>query len=99
MTVTEDSCDKKDEITIDIVSDLYTHGDQQVVGYSDIIGTITKEDNNNNEDEIEIAVSESQPHHNDRQFESYPNSDSGGEKCHSVQHNQFLMRILTGKLT
>ena len=53
---------------------MYTHGDQQVVGYSDIIGTITKEDNNNKEDEIEIAVCESQPHHNDWQFESYPNS-------------------------
>ena len=44
-TVTKDNSDKEDEITIGIVSDSHSHGDQQLVGYSDFIGTVTEEDN------------------------------------------------------
>ena len=62
-TVTKDNSDKEDEMTIGIVSESYPHGDQQLVGYSDIIGRVTETDNSDEEDETEIAVSESQPPH------------------------------------
>ena len=39
------------------------------------VGTVT-EDISHEEDEMEIAVSESQPPHGDRQLVSYPNSES-----------------------
>ena len=66
-TVTEDNSDKEDEITIEIVSDLHHHGDQQLVGYSDIIGTVTEEDNSDVEDEMEIhAYVDSNSFHGNR---------------------------------
>ena len=38
--------------------DSHPHGDWQLVGYSDIIGTVTKDDDSDEKDEMEIAVSE-----------------------------------------
>ena len=70
---------------IGIVSDSHLNGDQQLVGYSDIIGTVTEEDNSDEKDEMEIAVSESQPPHSDRQLVSYSDSDSSGEYCNYKQ--------------
>ena len=49
------------------------------MGYSDIIGTVTEEDNNVEEDEMEIALSEMQTSHGARQFVRYPDSDSEEE--------------------
>ena len=43
-TVTKDNSDKEDEIARGIVSDSHPHGDQELVGYSDIIGTVTEEE-------------------------------------------------------
>ena len=83
--VIEGNSDQEDEMTIDIVSDLHSHSDQQLVGYSDVIGTVTEEDNSDEEYEMETAVSESQPPHDDRQLVSYPDSDSGEEPCNSKQ--------------
>ena len=42
--------DKEDEMTVVIVSDSHPHGDQRHVGYSDIIGTVTEEDNSDEND-------------------------------------------------
>ena len=69
-TLTKDNSDEKDKITTGIVSDLYLHGDQQLVCYGHIIGTVTEEDNSDEKDEMEIAVSESQPSYGDRQLVS-----------------------------
>ena len=62
------------------------HGDQLLVGYSDIIGTVTEEDNSDKEDEMEIAVSESQPPHVDRKIAT--------ESLAILSNNQFLKRTL-----
>ena len=62
-TVTNDNSDTEDEMTIGIVSDLYPHGDQQLVCYCDIVGTVIEEDNSDEKGETEIAVSESRPPH------------------------------------
>ena len=80
-TVTEGNSDEKDEMAIGKVRDSHPHDDQQLVGYSDIIGTVTEEDNSDEEDEMEVAVSESQPPHGDQQLVSYADSDSDGESC------------------
>ena len=53
-------------MTIGIVSDSHPNVDQQLVGYSDVVGTVTEEDNSDKEDEMEIAVGESQLPHGDR---------------------------------
>ena len=50
--------DKEDEMTVVIVSDSHPHGDQQHVGYSDIIGTVTEEDNSDENDWTKIEASE-----------------------------------------
>ena len=83
--VIKGNSDKEDEMAIDTVSDLHSHSDQQLVGYTDVVGTVTEEDNSDEEYEIETAMSESQPLHDDRQLVSYPDSDSGGEPCNSKQ--------------
>ena len=70
-TVTEDNSDEKNVMKMDTVSDSRPHSDQQLIGYSDIIGGVTEEDNSDEEDEIEIAMCESQPPHSDRQLLSY----------------------------
>ena len=62
------------------------HGDQLLVGYSDIIGTVTEEDNSDKEDEMEIAVSESQPPYVDRKIAT--------ESLAILSNNQFLKRTL-----
>ena len=62
-TVTKDNSDTEDEMTIGILSDLYPHGDQQLLRYCDIIVRVIEEDNSDEKDESEIAVSESQPPH------------------------------------
>ena len=56
-SITEDNSDKEDEMTIDIVNDSHTHGYQELVDFSYIIGTVIEEDNSDKEDEMEIAVS------------------------------------------
>ena len=66
-TFTEDNSSEEDENAIDIVSDSHPHGDQQLVGYSNVIRIVTKEDNSDEEDEMEIAASESQSPHGKRQ--------------------------------
>ena len=81
--VTEDNSDKDDEMLIDMVTDSHLHGDQKLVGYSDIIGTVTKRSNTDEEDEMEIPASELQPPHDDRQLVSYLDSDSNREPCSS----------------
>ena len=43
--VTEDNSNKEEEMKIGIVSGSHPHGDRHLVGYSDIIGTVTEEDN------------------------------------------------------
>ena len=96
-TVTKDNSEEEDEMTIAIVSDSHPHGDQQLVGYSDIISTVIEEENSDEEDEMEIAVSELQPSHGDRILVSYPDSDSDGESCNSRQqpllHKDFDKEI------
>ena len=57
-TITEDNNDKRDEITTVIVSDSHPHGDQKLVVYSDITGTVTEEDYRDEEGEMGTAVSE-----------------------------------------
>ena len=96
-TVTKDNSEEEDEMTIAIVSDSHPHGDQQLVGYSDIISTVIEEENSDEEDEMEIAVSELQPSHGDRILVSYPDSDSDGEPCNSRQQPP-LHKVLTRKL-
>ena len=81
--VTEDNSDKDDEMLIDMVTDSHLHVDQKLVGYSDIIGTVTKRSNTDEEDEMEIPASELQPPHDDRQLVSYLDSDSNREPCSS----------------
>ena len=49
--------DKEDELAVVIVSDSHPHSDQQHVGCSDFIGTVTVEDNSDEKDETKIAVS------------------------------------------
>ena len=58
-TNTEDNTDEVDEMTISRVSDSNPHRNQQLVGYNDIIGIVTEEDNSEEDDEMEIAVIES----------------------------------------
>ena len=87
ITFTEDNSDKEHEMTIGRVSAWHLHDDQQIVGYSDIIGRVTEEDNSDEEDEMEISVSESQPPHGDQQLVNYPDSDSNGEPCNSKQQS------------
>ena len=70
-----------------VVSDSHSHGDQQLIGYSDFIGTVTEEDNSAKQDEMEISVSELQPPHGEQQLVSYPDSDSDGEPCNSKQQS------------
>ena len=70
-------------MTISTVSDSHPHDDQHFVSYSDIIETVTKEQNSDEEDEMETAVSESQPPHGDQPLVSYPDSDSDGQHCNS----------------
>ena len=72
-------------MTRDIMSDSHPHGDQQLVGYNDITGTVTQGDNSDKEDEMKIVLSESQPPHRDRQLLSYPESDSDGKPCNFKQ--------------
>ena len=88
-TVIDDNSDKEDQMAIGIVSELHPRGDQQLVGYSDIIETVTEENNSGRKDEIEIAVSESQSTNGDRQLVSYPDSDSDGEPCNSKEQPIF----------
>ena len=64
-TVSEDNSDGKDEMTIVIVSDSYPSVNLLLVSYSDIIGTVTEEDNSDEED-MEIVVSRSQSSHGGR---------------------------------
>ena len=45
------------------MSESHPHGKQQLVGYSDITVTVTKEEDTDKENGIEIAVSESQSCH------------------------------------
>ena len=66
IVIVEGNSDKEDEMTTGIVSDSHSHGDQQLGGYSDIIGTVTEEGNSDEEYEMETAVSESQPSHGAR---------------------------------
>ena len=61
----------------------HLHGDQQIVHYSDIIGTITGEDNSDGEDEMEIALSKSQPPCGDGKLLSYFDSDRDRKPCNS----------------
>ena len=70
---------------IDMVNDSHLHGDQKLVGYSDIIRTATEHSNTNKEDEMEIPASELQPPHDDRQLVSYFDSDSNRQPCSSKQ--------------
>ena len=58
-TNTEDNTDEVDEMTIGRVSDSNPHRNQQLVGYNDIIGIVTEEDNSEEDDKMEIAVIES----------------------------------------
>ena len=58
-TNTEDNTDEVDEMTIGRVSDSNPHRNQQLVGYNDIIGIVTEEDNSEEDAEMEIAVIES----------------------------------------
>ena len=58
-TVTRGNSNEEDQMTVGIVSHSHPHGDQKLVGYSGINGTVTKEGNNGKEDEMEIPVSES----------------------------------------
>ena len=74
-------------INIGIVSESHPHGDQQLVGYSDIIGRVNEKDDSDEEDETEIAVSEWPPPHGDWQRESCPDSNSDGEPCSSKQQS------------
>ena len=67
------------------MSESHPQGDQHLVGYSDIIGTVTKEDNSDEEYGVEVAVSELQPTHVDRQLLSCLGSDSDRESCNSKQ--------------
>ena len=67
------------------MSDSHHHGYQQLVGYSNIIGTVNEEDNNDEEDEMEVAVIELQHLHGDRQLVSCPDIDKYGEPCNSLQ--------------
>ena len=83
--VTEDNSDKDDEMIIDVVTDSHLHGDQKLVGYSDIIGTVTERSNTDKEDEMEIPASELQPPRDERQLVSYLDSDSDREPCSSKQ--------------
>ena len=83
--VTEDNSDKDDEMIIDVVTDSRLHGDQKLVGYSDIIGTVTERSNTDKEDEMEIPASELQPPRDERQLVSYLDSDSDREPCSSKQ--------------
>ena len=96
-TVTDDHSDEEDEMTIGIVSDSHPHGDQQLIGYSNITGTFTKEDNSDKEDEMETALSESQHSHDDQQLASHPDSNSYGQPCNSKQQpildKDFYMEI------
>ena len=48
-------------MTIGIVSASHPHNDQQLVGSSDIIGTVTEEDNNDEEDIVCTGVSTPPP--------------------------------------
>ena len=86
-TVTKDFSDKEDEMTIGIVSESHPHGDQQLVGYSDIIGRVNEKDDSDEEDETEIAVSEWPPPHGDWQRESCSDSNSDREPCSSKQQS------------
>ena len=81
-TVTEDNSDKEDGMTLGIVTCIRM---VTSVGYSDIIGTVTEEENSDEEDEMEIAMSESRPPRGDRQLVNYLDFDSDGEPCSSKQ--------------
>ena len=83
--VTEDNSDKDDEMIIDMVTDSHLHGDQKLVGYSDIIGTVTERNNTDKEDEMEIPASELQPPRDEPQLVSYLDSDSDRQPCSSKQ--------------
>ena len=49
-TITEENSDEEDEMTIGTVGDSHPHRDQQLVCYSDNIGTVTVEGNSDEED-------------------------------------------------
>ena len=55
-TVTQYNNDEEDEMAIDKVSHSHAHGDQQLIAYSDIIGTVTEEDSSDKQNEMKIAL-------------------------------------------
>lgn len=67
------------------MSESHPYGEQQLVGYSDITVTVTKEEDTDKENRIEIAVSESQSCHGYWQLASYSNSESDRQCCNSKQ--------------
>ena len=67
------------------MSGSHHHGYQQHIGYSDVIGTVTEEDNDDEEDEMEVAVIELQHPHGDQQLVSCLDLDTDGEPCNPMQ--------------
>ena len=76
---------------------LASNGDQQLVGYSNIIETVAKEYNSEKEKEMETAVSESQPPHVTGNLKAIPIQITMGTIV-ILSSNQFLTRTLTRKL-